>query len=171
MERNQVSEDDLKKAFLGEQPVAKKPEKVKKSGKNKKLITSVVMFVIGVITLVCGVVFLILKLNTKPNVADAEFLVEVGSWEETDNPSVIWTFTEVGKGKLTTNNHLNDYDFIWAIEGDTLKIEIDWLYTLNNEYNYTLDQSGKVLKITDGESVNINFRPASGINSEVRENN
>ena len=34
------------------------------------------------------------------------------------------------------NNHINDYDFIWAIDGGKLKIETNWLYTLNNDYSY-----------------------------------
>lgn len=64
---------------------------------------------------------------------------------------VIWRFTEIGKGTLTTNNHLDDYNFIWALEGSMLKIETKWLYTLENEYSYSLDQSGGVLTLTDGD--------------------
>ena len=36
-----------------------------------------------------------------------------------------------------------------TIDGDTLKIETDWLYTLNNEYKYELNQRDGVLTLTD----------------------
>lgn len=62
---------------------------------------------------------------------------------------VIWEFSEIGKGTLTTNNHLNDYDFIWAIENGKLKIETSWLYLMENEYDYELDQGAGRLKLSD----------------------
>ena len=66
-------------------------------------------------------------------------------------PSLVWEFTEVGKGTLTTNGHINDYEFIWALDEDRLKIETKWLYDLNNEYTYELDQEKGELTLTDGE--------------------
>lgn len=147
--------------------------------KDRKKLISIIVLIIGLIVLVVGVVFLILHLNASPQMSDAEHLVKVGSWkldgedcvqlkcagEEkclsadgepaescTDNSSVIWTFTEVGKGTLTTNNHQNDYEFIWAIEGDKLKIETSWLYTMDNEYTYKLDQGANTLTL-DGDIV------------------
>ena len=66
-------------------------------------------------------------------------------------PSVIWKFTEVGKGTLTTNGHVNDYDFIWALEDGKLKIETKWLYELENEYDYELDRDKGLLVLKDGE--------------------
>ena len=110
-----------------------------------------IVFIIGIITLLAGVGFLLFKLLKQPDSRDAEYLVEIGEWVENDADSVIWTFTEVGKGSLTTNNHLNDYDFIWSIEGETLKIETKWLYDLNDEYTYSLDRGAKTLTLTKGD--------------------
>ena len=117
----------------------------------KKKIISIIIFVIGLITLITGVTFLILDLVKKPSVADGEYLVEVGKWSLEDNDSVVWNFTEIGKGTLTTNNHINDYDFIWALEDNKLKIETKWLYDLEDEYEYKLNQDAKTLTLINGE--------------------
>ena len=114
---------------------------------NKKRV-SLIVLIIGLLTLIAGVVFLIVRLNAGPSIADGEYLVSVGEWKEQDEPSVIWNFTEIGKGTLTTNNHTNDYDFIWAIEDGKLKVNTEWLYTLNDEFDYTLDQNGNMLTLT-----------------------
>jgi hypothetical protein len=129
---------------------------------------SLIVFIIGIITLIAGVVALVLNFVIKPDMRDAEYLVKMEEWvlqpdfgeqeegtevrSETIDTNVIWKFTEIGKGTLTTNNHVNDYDFIWAIDGDTLKIETKWLYDLNNEYNYKINQSEKTLTLTAGET-------------------
>ena len=65
---------------------------------------------------------------------------------------VIWTFTEIGKGTLTTNNHLNDYDFVWALEDGRMIVQTEWLYELDDEYEYELDQSAGTLTLSDGEN-------------------
>lgn len=143
--------------------------------KDKKRLVSIIILVVGIITLAAGVIFAVMHLNSAPALSDAERLVEVGSWklaggdceqlkctdetkclgtdggpaESCSGDGVIWTFTEVGKGTLTTNNHQNDYDFIWAIDGDKLKIETLWLYTMNNEYTYKLDQSANTLTLDE----------------------
>ncbi len=127
-----------------EQP--EKPEKSKKPVSTKKT-SGIIMLIIGLFTLLVGAVLLIKTLTDGPAIADAEYLVEIGQWKRSDEPSVIWNFTEVGKGTLTTNNHTNDYDFIWALDSGELKIETSWLYTLNDSYNYKLDQSAKVLTL------------------------
>ena len=111
-----------------------------------------IVFIIGIVTLLAGGGFLLFKLLKQPDTRDAEYLVEIGEWVENDADSVIWNFTEIGKGSLTTNNHFNDYDFIWAIEGETLKIETKWLYDLNDEYTYSLDRGAKTLTLTKGDS-------------------
>ena len=116
---------------------------------------SLIVFIIGLLTLIAGVVFLIVRLNAGPSVADGEYLVSVGEWKEQDEPSVIWNFAEIGKGTLTTNNHTNDYDFVWAIEGGKLKVNTEWLYTLNDEFDYTLDQNGNMLTLTRGDEETI----------------
>ena len=125
---------------------------------NKKRV-SLIVLIIGLLTLIAGVVFLIVRLNAGPSVADGEYLVSVGEWKEQDEPSVIWNFTEIGKGTLTTNNHTNDYDFVWAIEDGKLKVNTEWLYTLNDEFDYTLDQNGNILTLTRGDEETI-FIPA-----------
>ena len=134
--------------------------------KKKKLI-SIIVFIIGLITLIIGVVFLIIDLSKGSAVEAGEYLVETGRFELMDEPGVVWNFTEVGKGTLTTNNHLNDYDFIWAIEGDRLKIETKWLYALNNEYQYRIENGNLIL--TQDDSTEIKFVPAGGVDTEVPE--
>jgi len=152
---------------------------------NKKRI-SIITLVVGLIALVASAVFLIIRLNAKPGVADGEYLVSVGEWTiEGDNclqskcgdnakcvdadgnstvicegGSVIWDFTDIGKGTLTTNNHLNDYDFTWAIDDDKLIIETEWLYTLDDTYEYKLDQNANILTLRDGDK-EIKFVPVS----------
>lgn len=115
----------------------------------KKLIVSIILFVLGIIALVVGLVMLIIKLLTGPAIRDGEFLVDIGEWTLEDNSSVIWNFTEIGKGKLTTNNHVNDYDFLWSVEGGKLKIETKWLYQLNDEYEYELNQGNRKLTLNE----------------------
>ncbi|MBQ6375819.1 hypothetical protein IJJ37_02745 [Candidatus Saccharibacteria bacterium] len=112
---------------------------------------SLIVFILGLIALIGGAAYLIVALLSRPAVPDAEFLVSVGAWKRSDVDGVIWNFTNIGDGTLTTNNHTNDYNFLWAIDGGALKIETDWLYTLNNEYKYELDQSAKVLTLTLGD--------------------
>ena len=140
-----------------------------KPQKSKKFVVSVMVFVIGLAALIAGVVFLVVNLGRGATLQDGEYLVSADEWilddevncapsagEDADEmncvPSVIWQFTEIGKGTLTTNGHLNDYDFIWALEGDRLLIETDWLYDLENEYTYELNQSEGTLVLTDGET-------------------
>ncbi len=118
----------------------------------KMKIASIVTLVIGVIALVAGGVFFVIKKNEADKMGDADYLVKAGNFvmEDSDG-AVIWDFTEVGKGKLTTNNHTNDYDFQWAIEDDNMKIRTDWLYEIDNEYTYQLDQGAGTLTLTAGE--------------------
>ena len=116
---------------------------------NKKRV-SIILLIIGLITLIAGVVFLILKLTATPSVHDGKYLVSISEWVEQGEPNVIWKFTEIGKGTLTTNNHINDYDFTWTIEDGRLKIDTEWLYTLSNEFDYTLDQNENILTLTSG---------------------
>lgn len=135
-----------------------------KSYQKKKTI-SLAVLILGGVAFIAGVVMLILGLARGNTVADGEYLVAAESWvlDEGTNcadeaeancaeeASVIWQFTEIGKGKLTTNAHQNDYDFVWALEGGKLKIQTEWLYELENEYDYTLDQRNGILTLTDGD--------------------
>lgn len=123
-----------------------------------------------------GLATLLVKLLAKPDTRDAEYLVEMGEWAEEDADGVIWNFTEIGKGTLTTNNHTNDYEFIWAIDGDTLKIETKWLYELNNEYTYKINQGEKKLTLTDGDKeyvflADVDLDTAGSVDTEVTEDN
>ncbi|MBR3228902.1 hypothetical protein IKF67_01565 [Candidatus Saccharibacteria bacterium] len=168
MEKNKdiVTPEELAEAFKPEANAKpqkeEKPKKPKKAKKPKKLKISIITFIVGLMVLIAGIIYIVITFTRTPAIADGEYLVEIGTWaldEETNcvseeetvgageancidgNSGVIWQFTEVGKGTLTTNNHTNDYDFIWAIEDGKLLIETDWLYTLNNEYEYTLNQA------------------------------
>ena len=78
----------------------------------KKQIISIVTFAVGLVMFAVGLIFLFVRFSEEATLADGEYLVTVGSFQREDEPSVIWQFTEIGKGKLTTNNHQNDYDFI-----------------------------------------------------------
>ena len=125
---------------------AEKVSRLKKPRDKKFFGISIAVFVIGLAGLVSGLVFMLINLFTEPGLREADYLVSIGEWVKQDEPSVIWKFTEIGKGTLTTNNHINDYDFIWALDGNTLKIETDWLYDLNDEFTYTLNKdTGKLM--------------------------
>lgn len=108
----------------------------------------IIFFIISLLVLIGGAAALICRFAMKPATPDANFLISVGEWVEDGSESVIWKFTEAGKGTLTTNGHTNDYDFVWIIDGDKLKIETKWLYDLNNEYTYKIDQGNKVLTLS-----------------------
>ena len=76
---------------------------------------------------------------------DAEYLMEVKSWEKQDAPTVIWTFSEDGKGELTTNKS-NYYDFEWSLEKgepQILKIQTAWLLDLDDSFEFVLDREAK----------------------------
>ncbi|MBR2726005.1 hypothetical protein IKE87_01935 [Candidatus Saccharibacteria bacterium] len=118
----------------------------------KMKIASIVTLVVGLAVLVAGGVFFIIKQNEASKAGDADYLVEMGDFvmEDSDG-AVAWKFTEVGKGTLTTNNHTNDYDFQWAIEDDKMRIRTDWLYEMDNEYTYEVNQGAKTLTLTNGD--------------------
>lgn len=129
----------------------KKPMSV--APNKKKKIACIVTFVVGVVMLIVGAVFLGLKLVEQPEIADGEYLVSAESWAlENAEEQVVWDFTEMGKGVLTTDGHVHDYDFVWKLEDGELLIETDWLYELENKYDYKLDQSNGVLTLTDGDA-------------------
>ena len=127
---------------------------------------SVVTLVLGIVTLVAGVIILVLNLTARPAVPDAEYLVNKSVWSLADAPSVEWTFTEVGKGTLTTNSHVNDYNFLWSISGDKLTLETDWLYTLDDTYTYALDQSTATLTLTADDGITTyTFTPVAKVDT------
>lgn len=130
---------------------------------------SIIVLILGVATLAFGVVFLVLNLNKEPAISDGEFLILASDWTLSDNtncasnseenleatnciPSVYWKFTEAGKGTLTTNNHINNYDFEWEIKDGELIMRTNWLYPIDNKYQYTLDQENLTLTLkSEGE--------------------
>ena len=121
---------------------------------DKKKIISIVVMVIGIMTLVMGAVFLVLKLTAKPATADGDYLVSAGEWvmdsgdcEGETCERVVWKFTEIGKGTLTTNAHENDYEFKWALEEGKMTVQTEWLYELNNEYEYKINQDDGILTL------------------------
>ena len=177
MNEKEISDAELAEAFKPVETEEKQPEQSEKPAKKKskqnkdtKKKWGITIFIIGLLTLAAGVTFLLITVLKGPRIQDADYLVQVGKWELENEPSVVWNFTEIGKGTLTTNSHLNDYDFIWRIDGDTLKIETKWLYELNDEYTYKLDQGKNTLTLSS-ESGDINFVPASSVNPEVTEDN
>lgn len=126
------------------------------ASKNKAV--SLGVLIVGLIMLAMGVVFLVLGLKKASLLTDGDFLVSVGEWKLTESEectknecedAVIWRFSEIGKGTLTTNRHKNDYEFKWAIQDGKLVIETDWLYELDNEYEYTIDQGARTLTVQD----------------------
>lgn len=123
----------------------------------KKRRLPLIVLIIGVLTLIGGGTFFALKFVMKPATRDADFLVEIGEWSRESAEDVIWNFTEIGKGTLTTNNHKNDYEFLWSINGDKLKIETKWLYDLNDEYTYKIQQDNKTLTLSSDDG-DITFR-------------
>ena len=168
MEENKtgVTEAELAAAFKP----TKKTKKIKepKKPKDKKKIWSITIFIIGIIVLIAGIVLFVLSLLSTPGLQDGEYLVSAKQWVLENNTNceapaeeitetnceenqVIWQFTEIGKGTLTANSHTNDYDFIWAIEDGKLKVETNWLYTLNNEYDYELNQRDGKLILKNGD--------------------
>ena len=142
--------------------VKQKKQKSKKTNNPKKrnFVVSLVVFLVGLLVLVTGIVFLVLSLNATPAIQDGEYLVDAGEWmlnlggcddnnasEKCKNENVIWDFTEIGKGTLTTNAHTNDYDFEWTIKDGKLIIITDWLYSLEDEYEYELNQRSGTLTL------------------------
>lgn len=162
VEKGPIEREKSPKSAENDFGAGKKPLKTgKKSAKPKdksKLVGTIVL-VVGVVILLAGVGFLLFNLFKAPDVRDAEYLVSIGAWQREDENSVVWEFTEIGKGKLTTNNYTDEYDFIWAMDGDQLKIETNWLYTLDDEYTYTLDQGANTLTLT-GTEKSYTFVPA-----------
>lgn len=123
----------------------KRPEKVR----SRKI--GIAVFVIGIIVLIAGVAVLVVKKTAQPLLDDAEFLITAGQWVREDQPEVIWDFTEVGKGTLTTDDHQNDYNFTWKLDNSKITIETDWLYSFYDTFDYTLNQGEKTLTVKNAD--------------------
>ena len=146
----------------GDKVEEKKPEKSKAKKISGKKKMPIAVFVVGVIAMIGGLSFLIYKLVAGPAAADADFLINAGEWVEEDEPSVIWRFTEVGKGTHTTDGQQTDYDFIWALENGKIKVETAWLYKLEDTFGYSLDQGSKTLTFKDEDKgIEVKFKAVS----------
>lgn len=131
---------------------------------------SIAVLTVGVIALVAGIGCLVYNILRAPNASDAEYLVEVDAWQREDEPSVVWKFTEIGKGTLTTNGGVNVYDFTWAFDDGKLKIDTDWLYTLNDEYEFSIDQNDQKLTLKT-EDQTLTFVPAPKVSENTSQQN
>lgn len=121
---------------------------------------SIGVLAVGIVALVAGIGFLVYQLVSTPGADDADFLVQVKTWQREDAPSVVWEFSEIGKGSLSTNAGENIYDFDWSFDDGKLKIDTDWLYTLNDEYEFSLNQGARTFTLkTDDET--LTFIPAN----------
>lgn len=120
-----------------------------------------IIFTIGIIFCIGAIIFLCFNIFSANQISIPERLLTVKTWVKDGAPSVIWTFTEPGKGTLTTNNHQNDYDFIWNVEGEKLKIETTWLYNLVDEYSIKLvgDNFSIFSYRTEEDSIFIPYQP------------
>ncbi|MBQ8985083.1 hypothetical protein IJ076_00775 [Candidatus Saccharibacteria bacterium] len=126
---------------------------------NKRNKWPLVAFIIGLLALAIGAVVLIIRLNSGPDVSDGDYLTQEGEWVREDNSTVIWDFTDIGNGRLTTDGHLNNYAFSWSIENGKLTIETDWLYDLNDEFDYKIDRNAGILTITRADKgVEVTFK-------------
>lgn len=128
-----------------EKEIVREPSLKPKTKSKNRLKLGIVILIIGIASLAAGVAFLAMTLNKGPSVQDAEYLVSVKDWQREDGSNVMWSFSEIGKGSLTTDGHANDYNFIWAMEGDKLKIETEWLYTINDEFEYKIEDGKLIL--------------------------
>lgn len=123
------------------------PEKtlVKKKKSKKPLIITLV--VLAVLAAGAAAFYFLYWKNRTPEVVltDAEFLIDVKSWEKEGAPTVIWTFKDEKNGELTTNKS-NYYDFTWTLEkGDPglLKVQTAWLLDLDDTFEFVLNREEK----------------------------
>ncbi|MDO4611632.1 MAG: DUF5640 domain-containing protein [Candidatus Saccharibacteria bacterium] len=107
------------------------------------------VFATGVVALVAGIVVMLVNLLGTSAMRDADYLVsQTGFYREVEGERVVWAFSEIGKGWLGTDGE-NKYDFEWKIEGDKLLIDTAWLYELNDEYTYKIDQEAGTLTLNN----------------------
>lgn len=130
-----------------------KVRKTRERKGNKKKI-GFAIFGIGVVALIIGITAMVINLTTGPGVRDAEYLVTKGTFVREGENGVYWRFDEVGRGSLTTDDFENVYNFIWSIKDGKLLMETDWLYTLNDEFSYKVDQEAGTLTLIRGEDDN-----------------
>lgn len=123
----------------------KKPKKRK--NKSKKLPIIIISVILALLLIAGGVFYFLFWRDRGEQIvlSDAEFLMEIESWEKIDAPTVIWVFRSDGAGELTTNKS-NYYDILWTLESgnpEILNISTDWLYILNDSFEFELDRDGE----------------------------
>lgn len=126
---------------------------------------SVAVFLCGVISLVAGVVALVYGLARSDEVSAAAFLVKAGPWQRQDAPDVTWQFTSIGAGTLTTDGGEHEYPFTWALVDGQLKVDTEWLYTLNDAYDFSLNQSTSKFTLKTAQGT-VAFVPVSAASTE-----
>ena len=112
---------------------------VKPKSKKPLIITLVA---VAVLALAGGVYYYLAHREKPVFLSDAEYLIDVESWEKSGAPSVIWAFRADSKGELTTNKS-NYYPTSWSLEGGKLQISTSWLYELNDEFEFSLNRVEK----------------------------
>ena len=161
MERevNDTDMGELARAFEPEKnsPSTNRSKRERNGGLKRRW--SFVVLIVGIIALIAGVVVFLVRQNAQPPISDADFLINTGEWVEETNATVIWDFTEIGRGKLTTDGHLNNYDFKWSLDNGKLTIETEWLYDLSDTFDYSIDQNTKELTIKNSDkNVEVKFK-------------
>lgn len=161
MERevNNTDTGELAKAFRPQNDSGMSLNRTRKSKRPSVPKWAFGVLALGVVALIVGLVVFIINKNSQPPMEDVDFLMEAGEWQREDQPAVIWDFIGIGGGELTTDGHLNDYAFEWSLENGKLKIQTDWLYDLNDEFDYKIDQGAKTLVITNADKgIEVKFK-------------
>ncbi|MBR3204184.1 hypothetical protein IKF81_00680 [Candidatus Saccharibacteria bacterium] len=119
------------------------PEQSEEKKKSKKpLIISLIIIALVLAAGGASYYFFFRKKSPLILSSESEYLIETKSWEKVDAPSVIWTFNEQGKGEITTNKS-NYYEMEWELSDKTLKIDTNWLYELNDSFDFFLNREEK----------------------------
>ena len=162
----------LNSADEGLKPTKIKQKKNKdKNPKSKKKIIIIILSIVLGLSLLGGALYYFVFRDTTPPLSDAEFLIKIGTWEESDASKVKWIFKENGQGTLTTNDMQNYYDFTWNLEEDVLKITTSWLYELNDEFSFSLNREENTFTVISKEDEKESiFIPTTADSDEKSEN-
>ena len=155
-------------------PEKLKPEKDPLKSKKRKKLALIISGAVLTLGLIGGALYYFVFREVPPELSDAEFLVSVGTWEKSGSPKVKWIFKENGVGTLTTNNMINDYEFTWTLEDGVLKISTAWLYSLEDEFTFSLNREENsftvVSKEDEKESIFVPTTAESSAKNTTEEN-
>ena len=121
----------------------------------KKKIAIIILAIFGALAIAFGVFLIINAVQGEDpyrKMAEEEVLIDVKKWQKQDEPTVIWEFGE-GTGKITTNK-TEYFDMEWGMKDGVLSIKTDWLTTLKDEFDITVDKSAPsftVVSKSDGK--------------------